>query len=392
MFVHLDLATLIFMSVALNITMGLLLLFASVHRGAMGGNLYWVAAMLFVSFGFGIIGSNAISWSDWRLVGGVTVLIAGMGLQYLGIQKFNRQPLNWALPTTAVIVGFVLTAWFQVIQQNVQARLVLDSIIYIVINVACAKLLLTPAPQPLKTASWFTGCLFVLLTCAYAERMIGVVLNPVSNVKNFNQMAINPKLFLMGCIAQTCLSFGFLLMLNYRMVVNIRELAVRDPLTGIFNRRSLEDEAARLLARCERNKEIMTLMMLDVDHFKAVNDRYGHQVGDEVLIRLVEVINSTVRDGDYAARYGGEEFCILLPLTSQAQALVLAERLRYKWESCTKFYGLYSIRSTVSIGLSDTTVSGLNFHDLVNHADQALYQAKKSGRNCVKVYSEITAA
>jgi diguanylate cyclase (GGDEF)-like protein len=311
-----------------------------------------------------------------------------MSLQYIGIQKFKRVRASWALPVVSVLMVFGVTVWFHVLHPNVHARAVLNSLIYAVINIACARLLLVPAAQPLKTAYRFTGTAFLILAAAFLYRAANIYfLSPDS--ADLHNLALSPGIFFIGSMTQMCLTFGFVLILNYRLVTDLQTLAVRDPLTGILNRRSLEDEAGYLLARCERNNETMTLMMIDVDHFKAVNDQYGHQVGDEVLMQLVEIVSATIRTGDYFARYGGEEFCVMLPLTTQDDALILAERLRQKYADAILIAGTYTIRSTISIGITDTQVAGLEFRTLVSYADQALYQAKKSGRNRVELYSAI---
>jgi diguanylate cyclase (GGDEF) domain len=155
-------------------------------------------------------------------------------------------------------------------------------------------------------------------------------------------------------MAQMCLAFGFVLMLNYRLSADLQKLALSDALTGALNRRSLEQEAARLSARCTRTGDALAIMMIDVDHFKSINDRYGHPVGDEVLRRLAAVAQKTIRSDDYFARYGGEEFCILLPSTIEKDAWTLADRLRQNYAALIMEFGGDVLRSTISIGVSDS--------------------------------------
>ena len=124
-------------------------------------------------------------------------------------------------------------------------------------------------------------------------------------------------------------------------------------------------------------------MMIDVDHFKSINDQHGHLVGDEVLCRLVSVITSTLRKQDYLARYGGEEFCILMPATSEIEALVIAERLRTFYAGTNMGDEDAPWYSTISIGVTDSVTSGFEFESLIEGADRALYLAKQTGRNRV---------
>jgi diguanylate cyclase (GGDEF)-like protein len=182
-------------------------------------------------------------------------------------------------------------------------------------------------------------------------------------------------------LAQLCLTFGFVLMLNYRLANDLNDLAMHDALTGAFNRRSLETELVRMLARCSRTGDVIAVIMMDVDHFKTVNDRHGHAAGDEVLRRLSAVAQDSIRTEDFFARYGGEEFCIVLPSTTAEKARDLAERLRRNYAEMTVRYADQAIQSTVSIGIADSRQSGVSMDCLLNYADQALYRAKREGRN-----------
>ena len=133
-------------------------------------------------------------------------------------------------------------------------------------------------------------------------------------------------------------------------------------------------------------------MMIDVDHFKAINDTYGHAVGDEVLKQLSSIAQKTIRGGDYFARYGGEEFCILLPSVTEDQAEGLAERLRSRYAEMILEHDGEKIMSTISIGIADSSHAGSDFSVLFKAADKALYRAKEEGRNRVAAYSGMLEA
>jgi diguanylate cyclase (GGDEF)-like protein/PAS domain S-box-containing protein len=160
------------------------------------------------------------------------------------------------------------------------------------------------------------------------------------------------------------------------------DLNTKDPLTGIYNRRYLE---SRLLAECERhlryNRE-MSLVMFDIDFFKAVNDTYGHQCGDRVLKAIAEEISRLARNSDCLARYGGEEFCCILPETSAQDALCFAERFRAHVAGMVVPCTEAEVRVTISLGVA--TICGGDVPDhLLKRADDALYAAKNAGRNRV---------
>ncbi|MCW9032851.1 MAG: sensor domain-containing diguanylate cyclase [Rhodospirillales bacterium] len=168
----------------------------------------------------------------------------------------------------------------------------------------------------------------------------------------------------------------------------LRQLATRDVLTGLWNRRSLFEHGEETLKHSEKSGSIFSVIMLDVDHFKAVNDTYGHAAGDMVLKELSSRLFDAVRSVDIAARYGGEEFTVLSPRTDLQGALLLAERIRAAVSASPFDIGDQTICITVSLGVAKLVPGEDTFQSLVNKADQSLYDAKNSGRNCVS-YSGI---
>ncbi|NVN93185.1 MAG: diguanylate cyclase [Desulfuromonadales bacterium] len=158
--------------------------------------------------------------------------------------------------------------------------------------------------------------------------------------------------------------------------------AMHDPLTRILNRRAILDFLQKELSRAMRHGSLLSIGMIDLDYFKRVNDRYGHQTGDDVLCGLVRTIQENLRDYDLVGRYGGEEFLVVAPCSSGGEDDELYERLRagIAGQGIATRSGVVSI--TVSIGVVGTTGSR-SMDDLLADADSALYRAKKSGRNCV---------
>lgn len=170
---------------------------------------------------------------------------------------------------------------------------------------------------------------------------------------------------------------------NARLHARIQSLAVTDGLTGLCNHRHFYDELHREMARARRQRSPLSLLMLDIDHFKEFNDTFGHIQGDQVLRTVAGILRETARDMDVVARYGGEEFAVILPDTSPAQARHVAERIRQQIAH-TPFRGGASI--TVSVGVAGLDASQEppeSPPDLVRRADQALYRAKQTGRNRV---------
>lgn len=163
----------------------------------------------------------------------------------------------------------------------------------------------------------------------------------------------------------------------------LSEQANRDPLTGLYNRRYLDATMDRELARCRREGQPLSVMLIDIDHFKRVNDTWGHQAGDEVLRHLADMLN--VRSSDIASRYGGEEFLVLLPGMPQSVAIERAEQYRKSFEAGVVRFGEFRIHATLSIGIACYPEHARTAEELVRNADQALYRAKAGGRNRVNV-------
>lgn len=177
---------------------------------------------------------------------------------------------------------------------------------------------------------------------------------------------------------------------NITLHNHLREQSLRDPLTGLFNRRYLEEAASRELQRAERNAYPLAVLVLDVDHFKRFNDEYGHQAGDEILIHVADELQEHFRGDDVVCRFGGEEFVALLPNISEQQALQRAEQLRSAIEHSEWLIDGKHLRVTVSIGSAIFPEHASDLDSLINLADEALYQAKNTGRN--KVVSHMLAA
>lgn len=165
----------------------------------------------------------------------------------------------------------------------------------------------------------------------------------------------------------------------------LTELTTRDPLTQFHNRRSMMEILEREIDRCKRKDSPLSIAMFDIDHFKLVNDEFGHQAGDSVLISLAESTRSRLRSYDLVARYGGEEFVMILPDTPHEGAILVAERLRTRIEKLEFKGEIANLRVTISLGVASFPSEDVTSVDsLIRAADAALYRAKRGGRNRVE--------
>jgi diguanylate cyclase (GGDEF)-like protein/PAS domain S-box-containing protein len=166
----------------------------------------------------------------------------------------------------------------------------------------------------------------------------------------------------------------------------MREMAIKDSLTAVYNRQYFNILMNKEIQRSKRNKQIFSVMMIDIDKFKVVNDTYGHLVGDQVLIAIVKVLKENTRDYDIIGRFGGDEFMLFLPETNQMGALNIGNRIisyfnKYKLKTLDN-----EIKIAVSIGISEYN-NNQTYDELINNADQAMYLSKKNKNSSVELFS-----
>jgi len=172
-----------------------------------------------------------------------------------------------------------------------------------------------------------------------------------------------------------------------KMEQQLEYQATHDELTGLLNRVELWKNLDAEVSRAKRYNHDLSILLIDIDHFKTVNDKYGHKVGDEVLCKFTDTLLEHVRQTDYATRYGGEEFIVILPETPVKEAEELAERLRMRISETKILLKNTSLNITVSIGIATFPIHRQTSSELLDSADKAMYQAKNDGRNCIKIGS-----
>jgi diguanylate cyclase (GGDEF)-like protein len=172
--------------------------------------------------------------------------------------------------------------------------------------------------------------------------------------------------------------------------------SLTDGLTGLYNRRSMEQLLQRELALSERHGQALSLVMIDMDKFKEINDEHGHAAGDHMLRAFADCVRMTLRKTDLAFRYGGDEFCIALPQTGVEQAKAVVQKLRQAYSAVdfSDAIAHLAAQPTLSIGVAERSVREnlITLPTLLAAADSALYEAKKADRNCIKIYSNPQAA
>jgi two-component system, cell cycle response regulator len=191
-------------------------------------------------------------------------------------------------------------------------------------------------------------------------------------------------------LGQLALAFNLMIQKLEQSQTALKNLAILDELTGVYNRREFNLQLKNELERSGRYNNCFTVLLLDIDHFKQLNDTYGHQAGDEALRQVAALFKQEFRELDRVARYGGEEFIVILPETSGASAYAVAERIRQLISTYALPFNGKTINMTISGGLATFPKDGETQEALIAAADQALYFAKRSGRNQIIIYSSLS--
>ncbi|MEW6990769.1 GGDEF domain-containing protein [Colwelliaceae bacterium 6441] len=186
----------------------------------------------------------------------------------------------------------------------------------------------------------------------------------------------------------TAIVFALLLFRQLKIRTILQKLSKTDSLTQLFNRRTLFEQGEMLVASALKRNSDISVILLDIDYFKSINDNYGHDVGDNVIKAIADLGRESMRPRDVFARLGGEEFAVILPDTSHDQARAIAEHFREKVEQYQLINRQETIKTTVSLGVSSLQGTIHNFDDLLNAADEAMYRAKSAGRNHVCSYNQ----
>lgn len=383
----LDVTTLFVVAACVTSLLGFFLLFAWMQDRirALG---WWAAAYL-------IGGFSVAFWSVDDMISpplpvGIAnaLLFLACGMIWSAARVFHGRPVLWGAMTTGAAIWLVACV-IPVFSQSTAARIILSSLIIAAYTFLTAaelwserrKSLIRRWPAIFVPILHGTIFLFPVPLASLLPADGGIVSLATGWIAVF---ALEVMLYVVGT------AFIVLVLTKDRTVRIYRAAALTDPLTGLLNRRGFVEAAAALAARQDRLQEPMTALAFDLDHFKSINDRFGHQAGDTVLRMFATVARGNTRAADIIARLGGEEFVALVP-GGLADASVVAERVRLAFANAAVELGGESISATVSIGAACGSAHA-NIDMLIARADAALYRAKLAGRNRLELADEAVAA
>lgn len=384
-----DLKTIIFMSMLLTFMLSMLLAITRKHHKEVGGPGYWAVGNLVVGLGMVLV-LIQLDTPKVLFLPGLALIGAGLSLYLNGIQAFIGKKPDHRIPVVLFFLLVAIDVFFVILQQDLRIATALGALVFAGIYLVSARLTFSRDEGIVGSLFWVASSLFLLMALFMLGRAFATVKADATVFTSFATWPINAYTFMLGAVSQFFISSLFVLLLSYRLNQNLESIATIDSLTGILNRRGLEDSAFKMQGVCKRINLSMAVLVIDVDHFKKVNDKHGHLFGDDVLKGLAKTIADILRSGDVLGRYGGEEFFVFLPNTNEKDAANLAERIRIGVEKTLHTVNHKIIKGTVSIGVADSVRAGYDFKGLVAAADSALYVAKNSGRNRVVSYTNIT--
>jgi diguanylate cyclase (GGDEF)-like protein len=374
----LDVPTLGFVAVCIAALLGLLLIFAWLQQRSARSLAWWGSAYLIGASSIALWGTPAPlyefpkSWLE-----ALTFLACGM--IWNGVRLFHGRRL---LPVPAFAGAIFWLAICQLPQfpQGSHARIALGALVVATYTFFIAFELRRERRKSLKSriATAIVPCIHAAI---FLLPLAMQAFLPAIGDGWLSVFALETMLYAVGT------AFIVLLMVKDNDVNVYRNAASTDPLTGLLNRRAFLENAAALCARQGERGQPVTMMMLDLDHFKSINDRFGHQTGDDVLCLFAKVARSSMRANDLVGRLGGEEFAVIVPEPMQFAAMI-AERLRSAFEEAGVTVSEQTIGATVSIGAATSHQPVADISTLMARADAALYRAKHEGRNRVHADDE----
>lgn len=376
----LDIRTMVLIYVGINIGQTVVLFYLwSVQRNYPPAKDWAIGSLLFATglFLFALRNVAPVLVSE---VLSNLFLLPGLMLFNFGIVKAVGRVPPFALGAAVCVIANVILAWYSVVSPNYAAGVMVHNAVILAFDLYAAYVCLTAKTAKGNHTFRLIGVLFVLLVIACAWRVAGGVFG-----LTFSLSPTLPRLF---WVATSLICFPMTTVLltlhtSQRLQEEIQAQARRDALTGAYNRRAFIEFADKEWSRSLRHRAPLSILSVDIDHFKSFNDLHGHATGDAALVEVSKSAQAALRASDIWCRHGGEEFIALLPDTSIEQAQAVAERLRLAVEHTTIPSPSGPLNVSVSIGVAERSFRHASLSELLAMSDAALYEAKAAGRNRV---------
>lgn len=335
----------------------------------------WTTALLVIFAGGVLVSAKGFLPNFVSISLSSALLWSGLYLGYVGTQRFfdiHPRPRRWIALIAAVLL---VQVWFTLVNPSYHARLVLTTAITALLTGIHAYLVL-------KQGSFTYARMLVIWVLSFMSatqvmRLLTSFTSPLaSNAEFFDKSVFQLVYVTSFAVCILLFSIGLVLMATERLRTELEHLVTHDALTSALTRSRMNEACERELERCRRHGHSMALLMMDLDHFKAINDTYGHQTGDRVLVGFVSKVKTLLRSADLLGRFGGEEFIAVLPETTLEEAIAVAERILQISPPSE-----LAPSCTVSIGVTTNHKDSDTADTLLARADNAMYRAKARGRN-----------
>ncbi|MDW3686643.1 GGDEF domain-containing protein [Cupriavidus sp. CV2] len=377
---NLDLRSMSAMTGMINIALGIILLaFRRAYPASIKGLLPWALAPLLCALSTAFYAMDGQWPAVFVALGGNVLLLSGCALFYFGSQRFYGVPCTWKFWLTLGIGCLAGITWFLLVHPDYRIRVLLLTTVLAAICLTHARMTWQHgrgfAPRFMAVVLAFQGLVLLM-------RAATTLFQDAVNTPRFSPSAIQTTYIAAYCFASLFVCLGLLLTVSERLRAEFEYLAQRDDLTGVLNRRAVLHAGSSELKNRRGSGQPLSLLLMDIDHFKRINDQHGHLVGDRVLAHFAQTVGQALRYTDYLGRFGGEEFVVLLPHTGMEAALAMAERVRQAVEQQSVIAGQPTC--TASLGLASIEAGEATLDELLARADLALYRAKADGRNRVE--------
>lgn len=340
---------------------------------------HWSAGLLLLVTASILFGTRGVFPDVVSLLGANASLLLGIGLSMLGTEKFYGQPPSLRLYVLACALATAGLAWWLLVDVNFSIRVAIFSLTVFLFYARQAQLVWLHGER--HFSSFFFGGLMFVQACVVLVRGVSALVYGSVHV-SLLAAGTRASIYLAAAnFMALLLTVGFMTVATRRLQTILERRSTHDPLTQVLNRRGFGDVYAREKANLRRHRRPLTLLSIDLDYFKSINDNHGHAVGDQVLAHVAAQIGSALRESDCVARFGGEEFVVLMPDMAPHNAVSAAERIR---SLLCEPNGKGLPQCTVSIGVACQASEHEELEQLLARADTALYQAKENGRDRIE--------
>ncbi|OEZ77985.1 putative diguanylate cyclase YdaM [Janthinobacterium sp. HH104] len=341
---------------------------------------HWAAGLLLLVCASLLFGTREVLPPALSMIAANAALVAGIGLSMLGTEKFFGLAPSRRAYLLILALAIAGNSWWLLARPDFSVRVAVFSLLVFLFYARQVQLVWRHGER--HFSSFFFGALMLMQAVVVLARGVSALLHGGASV---NLMVAGTPAGIYLAVANfmaLLLTVGFMTVATRRLQQILERRSTHDPLTQVLNRRGFGDAYAHETGNLRRRRLPLTLLSIDLDYFKLINDRYGHAVGDQVLAHVAAVIGSALRESDCVARFGGEEFVVLMPDMPAHNALGVAERIRALLHE-PSHAGLPPCTVSIGVACQASVVEGLE--QLLSRADAALYLAKERGRDRIEL-------